>query len=111
LKSGKAQFEAGLNDNSAARISERVQVARENTWEERVQRIEKAIAAKMEEKALALGSPGESPHGEALPVREHRLPELLDSILTFLARHTYIPKTRLAPREELPQSAQRKLTI
>ena len=43
-------------------------------------------------KALALGSPGESPHGEALPVREHRLPELLDSILTFLARHTYIPK-------------------
>lgn len=43
-------IEAGLTDNSAARISKRVQVARENTWEERAQLIEKAIAAKMDEK-------------------------------------------------------------
>jgi len=66
-------------------------VARENTWEERVNGLRKQSLQRWKRKALALGSPGESPHGEALPVREHRLPELLDSILTFLARHTYIP--------------------
>jgi len=53
----QSAIEAGLNDNSAARISERVQVARENTWEERVQRIEKAIAAKMEEKSASARQP------------------------------------------------------
>jgi glycosyltransferase involved in cell wall biosynthesis len=46
----RSAIEAGLNDNTAARISERVRVARENTWEERVQLIEKAIAAKIAEK-------------------------------------------------------------
>jgi glycosyltransferase involved in cell wall biosynthesis len=50
-------IEAGLNDNSAARISKRVQVARENTWEERAQLIEKAIAAKMDEKSANARKP------------------------------------------------------
>ena len=47
----QSAIEAGLNDNSAARISKRVQVARENTWEERVQLIEETIAVKMEQKS------------------------------------------------------------
>lgn len=46
----QSAIEVGLNDNSAARISERVQVARKNTWEERVRVIEEAIAAKMDAK-------------------------------------------------------------
>src|SRR5262249_5057917 len=43
-------IESALNANTSAQIARRVEVARENTWDERVRVIEEAIARKMEAK-------------------------------------------------------------
>ena len=43
-------IESALSDNTFAQITKRVQIARENTWEERVRVIEEAISRKMGEK-------------------------------------------------------------
>jgi glycosyltransferase involved in cell wall biosynthesis len=50
----RSAIERGLEDKSPDRIRERARVARENTWEERVQLIEKTVAAKIVEKKASV---------------------------------------------------------
>jgi glycosyltransferase involved in cell wall biosynthesis len=45
-------IESALGENSSAQITKRAQVARENTWDERVRVIEEAISLKMAEKDM-----------------------------------------------------------
>jgi glycosyltransferase involved in cell wall biosynthesis len=46
-------IESALGENSSAQITKRAQIARENTWDERVRVIEEAIFLKMVEKDMS----------------------------------------------------------